>query len=67
MPKMAENIIQTRAPGPPRWRAVATPAMFPVPTVAASAVAIAANEEIVPAPSFFFLIFPSTSRNIRAK
>ena len=46
MPKKAEISIQTSAPGPPRCRAVDTPAMLPVPTVAAMAVAIAAKEEI---------------------
>ena len=30
--------IQKRAPGPPQWRATATPAMFPTPTVAERAV-----------------------------
>ena len=38
MPKMAETHIQNTAPGPPRVMAVATPAMLPTPTVAASAV-----------------------------
>ena len=33
--------IQTMAPGPPLTRAVATPAMFPVPRVPARAVAVA--------------------------
>lgn len=35
---MAANHIQKTAPGPPEAMAVATPAMFPVPTVAARAV-----------------------------
>ena len=30
--------IQNRAPGPPKWMAIATPAMLPIPTVADSAV-----------------------------
>ena len=38
IPKIAEIHIQNSAPGPPRWIAVATPAMLPTPTVAASAV-----------------------------
>ena len=38
MPKIAETHIQNSAPGPPKWIAVATPAMLPTPTVAASAV-----------------------------
>ncbi len=37
-PKSAEIHIQTIAPGPPATMAVATPTMFPVPMVAASAV-----------------------------
>ncbi len=37
-PKAAEIHIQTRAPGPPRTRAVLTPTMLPVPMVAARAV-----------------------------
>ena len=41
MPKMALTHIQNSAPGPPRWMAVATPAMLPTPTVAARAVASA--------------------------
>ena len=46
MPKNAEINIHTSAPGPPEYSAVATPAMLPVPTVAAIAVAIAAKEEM---------------------
>jgi hypothetical protein len=38
MPKTAQTHIQKIAPGPPRKMAVATPAMFPVPMVAARAV-----------------------------
>ena len=41
MPKKAENHIQNTAPAPPAAMAVATPTMFPVPIVAASAVASA--------------------------
>ena len=42
MPTSAVIHIQNSAPGPPSAMAVATPAMLPVPTVAASAVIIAA-------------------------
>ena len=45
MPKKAATHIQNTAPGPPMVSAVATPAMFPVPTVAAKAVHIVANGE----------------------
>ena len=38
MPTRPVTHIQKRAPGPPAARAVATPAMFPVPTVAERAV-----------------------------
>ncbi len=38
MPRKAVTHIQKRAPGPPQWIAIATPAMFPIPTVAESAV-----------------------------
>ena len=38
MPSSAETQIQNTAPGPPSATAPATPAMFPTPTVAASAV-----------------------------
>ena len=38
IPRKALTHIQNTAPGPPRAMAPATPAMFPVPTVAASAV-----------------------------
>jgi len=42
MPKMALIHIQNGAPGPPVAMAAATPAMLPLPTVAASAVISAA-------------------------
>ena len=45
MPKNAETHIQNTAPGPPMVSAVATPAMLPVPTVAARAVHMVANGE----------------------
>ena len=38
MPNIPANIIQKVAPGPPRLTAIATPAIFPKPTVAAVAV-----------------------------
>ena len=49
-PKAAESSIHTRAPGPPAVRAVATPTMFPVPMVAASAVIRAEKGDTDPAP-----------------
>jgi hypothetical protein len=67
MPNTAETSIQKRAPGPPKWRAVATPAMLPVPIVEARAVERAAKDEMVPSPSFFFPRFPNTSLNIKTK
>ncbi len=48
MPMNATTHIQKIAPGPPTTRAVATPAMFPVPTRAARDVANAPNELIPP-------------------
>ena len=50
MPKNAANHIQKSAPGPPAEIAVATPIIFPVPTVAANAVHNAPKEEISPSP-----------------
>ncbi len=38
MPSSAVIHIQNSAPGPPKWMAMATPAMLPMPTVAESAV-----------------------------
>ncbi len=43
MPKNASTHIQKMAPGPPIDRAVATPAMLPMPTVPASEVDVAWN------------------------
>ena len=52
MPKKAENHIQKMAPGPPEYRAVAQPAMLPVPTWAAMAV-VSAWKELMPClPAF---------------
>ena len=44
MPKKALSHIQKMAPGPPAAMAVAAPAMLPVPTWAATAVASAWKE-----------------------
>ena len=44
-PKQAEIHIHTKAPAPPETIAVATPTIFPVPIVAASAVVSAENGE----------------------
>ena len=52
MPKKAATHIQNTAPGPPVTMAAATPAMLPVPTVAASAAHRAWNWEI-----FFLSLF----------
>ena len=47
-PSRAESSIHTRAPGPPATRAVATPAMLPVPMVAARVVIRAERGETSP-------------------
>ena len=49
MPKTPVTHIQKSAPGPPVAIAVATPAMLPVPTVAARAVIRAWKWEMSPA------------------
>ena len=49
-PKAAEIHIHTRAPGPPETMAVATPTIFPVPMVAASAVVSAEKGDTSPCP-----------------
>lgn len=59
MPTAMDTHIHKSAPGPPMVRAMATPAMFPVPTVPASAVQTA-SKALVPVPFSFF-------RNIRAR
>ncbi len=51
MPSSAVTHIQKRAPGPPQWIAMATPAMFPMPTVADSAVVSAWKCETSPGSS----------------
>ena len=48
IPKSAVNHIQKIAPGPPNVIAVATPTIFPIPTVAASAVINVEKCEISP-------------------
>ena len=48
MPTRATTHIQKIAPGPPRVSAMATPAMFPVPTLEARPTQKAWNDEIPP-------------------
>ena len=48
IPKNAASHIQNKAPGPPTFMAVATPIIFPVPTVAANAVQRAAKLDTSP-------------------
>ena len=52
MPKKPAIIIQNVAPGPPIDMAMATPAMFPSPTVAESAVVSDSNGVMSPLSSF---------------
>ncbi len=52
MPTTALIHIQKMAPGPPIERATATPAMLPIPTVAAMALVSASKEEIWPFAEF---------------
>ena len=54
IPRIAEIHIQKTAPGPPIAIAPATPAILPVPTVAASAVQTAWNGVIAPSLAFLF-------------
>ena len=51
IPNIAAIHIQKIAPGPPRAIAVATPAILPVPTVAARAVATAWKAVTSPSPT----------------
>ena len=51
MPNTAVTTIQKMAPGPPMLTAMATPAMFPSPTVADRAEVRAWKWEISPGPS----------------
>ena len=54
MPSRADTHIQNTAPGPPKKMAVATPAMDPVPMVAARAVDRAWSWVSAPLPRFSF-------------
>ena len=63
MPKTAVTHIQKMAPGPPTRMAVATPPMFPFPTVEASAVESAWKGVISPSPSWSWDM-PRTTRLI---
>ena len=67
MPSTPDTQSQNNAPGPPMAMAVATPAIFPTPTVDASAVATAWNGETVPGPALFCVILPSTSRKAKPR
>src|SRR5690554_7353663 len=51
IPRSADTHIQNKAPGPPQCMAMATPAMFPTPTVAESAVERAWKCETSPGSS----------------
>lgn len=55
MPNKPVSQHQSTAPGPPRATAVATPIMFPVPIVAAKAVARAPNCDTSPSACSSFL------------
>ena len=63
IPSSPETISQNSAPGPPIVIAVETPAMFPTPTVEASAVATAWKGVTVPSAFVFVKTLPSTSRS----
>jgi len=64
MPSTARSHIQKIAPGPPTDKAVATPAMLPIPTVLARAVLVAWNGVIRPkvAPAGRAIILPRVWR-----
>jgi hypothetical protein len=65
MPKKAETHIQKIAPGPPMPMAVATPAILPVPMVAARAVESAWNCEIArPSPALVTEGFLKMARKV---
>jgi hypothetical protein len=55
IPNRADSHIQNTAPGPPTAIAPVTPAMLPVPTVAARAVVTAWNGVTSPLPACCFL------------
>ena len=66
MPSRALIHIQNTAPGPPMAMAPATPAMLPVPTVAASAVHTAWKGVMAPSCAvFFWNMRPSVDRMAR--
>ena len=69
MPKKAASHIQKMAPGPPEMSAVAQPAMLPVPTCAAMAVASAWKELMPSLPAFspLMLMLPKTRFMARPK
>ena len=62
IPRNAAHHIQKIAPGPPMAIAVAAPAMLPVPTWAAIAVASAWNDDIPSLSALSF--FPKSPPNI---
>ena len=68
MPRNADTHIQNTAPGPPRAMAPATPAMLPVPTVAANAVVIACKGDTSPGAVFLRRVnAPSVRRSMSPK
>ena len=56
IPTVALTHIQKIAPGPPIVRAMATPAIFPIPTVAAIALVRASKELICPGSASSFCL-----------
>ena len=60
MPKNAATHIQNTAPGPPKQIAAETPAMLPVPIVAANAVQRAWNWETAPFSFLLWLFLSNT-------
>ena len=60
MPKKAATHIQKTAPGPPKQMAAETPAMLPVPIVAARAVQRAWNWETLPFSFLLWLFLSNT-------
>ena len=70
MPTAAVTHIQKIAPGPPIRMAVATPPMFPLPTVEASAVESAWNDVMAPSLASdpgFATALPSVRRTASGK
>ena len=65
IPRKALTHIQKMAPGPPAMIAVAGPAMFPVPTCPAIAVARDCQVDMPSLPALFFCRMPeNTSRKL---